>query len=242
MPPLPLPTTKQPRPPATRLCRLTTMVSPSCRRRAVDAGLSSLRSAAQRLSSCSAAWRHLHAALRSGCLCGIAWQASSRGIVRCHPHAASRGCCLHVAWRGSVFALPGGHSRAAVVFTCCRMAAVVFALPLLSQRCCLRGRGHCHCLSPRNQGRRGHIPSRAPANNGGAAQGRGIKGQGVNGAMAMPASAQTLFAHEQGAGRKEGGVPWAKRGVSAFNRGRCHGSANRSHGKSNRTVIGRSVM
>jgi hypothetical protein len=130
--------------------------------------------------------------------------------VRCCPHAASCSCCLRAAWRGGVFASPGGRRHAAIVFTCCRTAAVVFVSPLLSRRCCLRGRGHCHRLSPSNQGQRGHIPSRTPANDGGGCAGVGHKwGDGH-----LPASAQTLFAHKWGAGRKEGGSLGKKGGIS----------------------------
>jgi hypothetical protein len=144
---------------------------------------------------------HLRAALCGGCLCCVGWQASSCGVVQCRPHAASRGCCLRAAWRGGVFTLPGGRRRVAVVFTCHRMAAVVFTSPLLLRCCRLCGCSHCHRLLPSNQGRRGHIPSRAPANDSGGCAGAGHKwGDGH-----APASARTLFAHERGAGCKEGG-------------------------------------
>jgi hypothetical protein len=150
--------------------------------------------------------RRLRAALRRCCLRRHCMGAE----VWCHPHAASCGCCLRAAWRGSVFTSPGGRRRVAVVFTCHRTAAVVFASPLLSRHCCLRGRGHRHCLSLSNQGRRGHIPSRAPTNNGGGCAGAGHKwGDGH-----PPASARTLFAHERGAGRKEGGSLGKKGGIS----------------------------
>jgi hypothetical protein len=158
---------------------------------------SSSRGVAQRLSL----WRRVAGVFVRHCT-GVVFVRRCVGTeVRCCPHAASHSCRLRAAWRGGVFASPGGRRCAAVVFTCRCTAAVVFASPLLSQHCCLRGRGHRHRLSPSNQGRRGHIPSRAPANDG-----RGCAGAGHKwGDSHPPASARTLFAHERGAGRKEGG-------------------------------------
>jgi hypothetical protein len=167
---------------------------------------SSSRGVARRLSL----WRRVAGIIARRCA-GVVFARRCVGAeVRCCPHAASRGCRLRAAWRGGVFASPGGRRRVAVVFTCRRMAAVVFVSLLLSRRCRLRGRGHRHRLSPSNQGRRGHIPSRAPANNSGGCTGAGHKwGDGH-----PPASARTLFAHKRGAGRKEGGSLGKKGGVS----------------------------
>jgi hypothetical protein len=168
--------------------------------------------------------------------CGRCHHAVLRGVVFtqrcvgaevwCRPHAASHGCHLRTAWHGGVFASPGGRRRTAVVFTCCRTAAVVFASPLLSRHCRLRGRGHRHCLSPSNQGQRGHIPSHPPANDSGGCAGA-VQGQGINGATAIPLHQHGPCSCKNGEQGAKRGVPWEKRGVSAFNRGQ--GQSEGSH-------------
>jgi hypothetical protein len=57
----------------------------------------------------------LRVALRGGCPCGVAWQASSHGVVQVSSCTASHGRCLRVVLCGSVFASPGGCRRAAIV-------------------------------------------------------------------------------------------------------------------------------
>jgi hypothetical protein len=156
--------------------------------------------------------RRLRAALRGGCPCGVAWQASSRGVAQASSCAASRGRRLRAALCGGVFASPGGCRRAAVVFTC-RRTAIVFASPLLSGLCRLRHRGHHHCLVAEGQR---HIPSHAPANGGGCA---GARGDGH-----APASARTLFARERTGGRAQKGGG----GGSACNRGRGQKEGSRT--------------
>jgi hypothetical protein len=236
MPPLPLPTTEQPRLPAHHR-RLTAVVSPSHCRRAVDVRLSSSRSAARPLSSRGAAWRRLCTALHDSCLCGVGWWASLRG--------AAQASSLHgVAWAqkcGVVLT----QRHAAVVFAQRSVAAslrhpgVVVTRPsssraiarwlLSSCRRCCRGVVVCvvtvivtACRRAIKGGGGTYLPT-PPQTTAGAAQGRGI-----NGATAIP-----LHRHgpclrtngEQGAKR---GVPWAKRGVSAFNRGQGQSEGSRT--------------
>jgi hypothetical protein len=160
----------------------------------------------------------LCAALCRRCLCAVLHGCRSAVLSS---HSVTRLLYSHsVAWRR--LGIARGSSSRSIVFTCRRTAAVVFASPLLSQRCHLCGPGHRHRLSPSNQGRRGHIPSRTPANNGGAAQGRGI-----NGATAIPLHRHGPCSRTNGEQGAKRGVPWAKRGVSAFNRGR--GQSEGSH-------------
>jgi hypothetical protein len=148
--------------------------------------------------------RRLRAALRTG--------ASSHGVVRCCPHTASHSCCTHMAWHGGVFASPRGRCHMAVVFTCHRMAAVVFTSLLLSRHCRLHCRGHCHCLVAEQSRAEGAHTFLRPRKRWRGCAGAGRRGAGRKwGDGHAPASARTLFAHEWGAGRKEG-VPWAKGG------------------------------
>jgi hypothetical protein len=135
----------------------------------------------------------LRVALCDGCPCGIAWQASSRGVVQALSCAASCGCCLCAVLCGGVFVSPGGCHRAAVVFMC-RCMAIVFASPLLSGLCRLRHRGHHHCLVAEGQR---HIHSHAPTNSGGCA--------GARGDSHAPASARTLFVCKRTGGRAQKG-------------------------------------
>jgi hypothetical protein len=244
MPPLPLPTTKQPRLPA-RHRRLTAVVSPSRRRRTVDAQLSSSHSAVRLLSSRSAAWCRLRAALRGGCLCGIRWRASLHGTAQASSsHGAAQALSSHgVAWAQKCGVVPM-QRHTAVIFARRGVAAslhrpgVVVAW-LLSSRAVARRllSSHCRCcrgvvvcmvvviVTACRRAIKGGGGTYLPAplqTTAGAAQ-----GQGINGATAIPLCWHGPCSRTNGEQGTKRGVPWAKRGASAFNRGR--GRSEGSH-------------
>jgi hypothetical protein len=130
----------------------------------------------------------------------------------CHPCIAQRGRCLHMPWGSSS---RGRRLQIAwrLLSSCCRCCrgVVVCVVAVIVTAChrAIKGRGGTYLPAP-------------PQTTAGAAQGRGI-----NGATAIPLRRHRPCSRTNGEQGTKRGVPWAKRGASAFNRGR--GQSEGSH-------------
>jgi hypothetical protein len=172
-----------------------------------------------------------------GCLCGVGWRASSCGAAqalssRSVAWAQKCGVVLTQRHAAVVFAQRGvaaSSRRPGVVVARPSSSCAVARRLLSSHRRCCRGVVVCvvavivtACRRAIKGGGGTYLPA-PPQTTAGAAQGRGI-----NGATAIPLHRHGPCSRTNGEQGAKRGVPWAKRGASAFNRGRGQSEGSRT--------------